>query len=229
MNKTFSKAVLTTVFSFASLSATAAQTILDFENPIPGNLAPQSYIQGSDIPTSQLLIDKYINLGISFSGATIANFGLGHAASGSNALSAVNMSNNTVDYASPVNYSFFMPNTNGGQLAVTDYFAYSPDLAGFSGNVVTISGYGVDGSLLGQAQYTETGTFTSPLTLTGIVIFHSVTVTQTLYYTASGGIGQDLVTFGTLTPAVPEADTSAMLLIGLGVIGFMVRRKNTQA
>jgi hypothetical protein len=30
--------------------------------------------------------------------------------------------------------------------------------------------------------------------------------------------------------AIPEADTSAMLLTGLGVMGFMVRRrKNTQA
>ncbi|CAN4271759.1 PEP-CTERM protein-sorting domain containing protein [Methylophilaceae bacterium] len=33
-----------------------------------------------------------------------------------------------------------------------------------------------------------------------------------------------------VTTAVPEADTSAMLLIGLGVIGFVVhRRKNTQS
>jgi hypothetical protein len=32
-----------------------------------------------------------------------------------------------------------------------------------------------------------------------------------------------------VTSAVPEADTSAMLLTGLGVIGFMARRRNKAA
>jgi probable HAF family extracellular repeat protein len=42
------------------------------------------------------------------------------------------------------------------------------------------------------------------------------------------GIESQAFLLQSVTP-VPEADTTAMLLTGLGVIGFMVRRKNTQA
>jgi len=229
--KIFYKLTFAAALSFASLSAFASQTILDFEDPLPSGLVAQSFGHGAYITSNQLLTDQYINMGVSVLGVTITNHGFGHAASGSNALSPVNLSNNRVDYASPVTYSFFMQNTNGSEAALTDYFSYSADLAGYSGNTVTIAGYALDGSLLGQAQYLESVTFGTPLALTGIGLFHSVTVSQTLHdpIFGSGGIGQDLITFGTLTP-VPEPDTSAMLLMGAGVMGFIARRrKNTQA
>ena len=223
MNKIL-KLLIVAPLSLASLPAFALQTTLDFENSLPLGLVAQSYIQGSSIPSNQLLTDQYINMGVSVLGATIANLGFGHAASGTNALAPVNLINNTVDYASPVTYSFFMQNTNGSEAALTDYFSYSADLGGGSGNTVTISGYALDGSLLGQAQFVESGTFASPLALTGIGSFHSVTISQTLYSVLSGGIGQDLITFGTLTP-VPEVNTNSMLLIGFGLISFIATRR----
>lgn len=66
----------------------------------------------------------------------------------------------------------------------------------------------------------------------GIVSYTSLTLSNQLF-TASGGgtadIWKNLVTVNTVTSPVPEAQTYAMMLAGLGLVGFMVRRKRTSA
>lgn len=234
MNKqSFSAQTLAVLFAgiFATSFANAV-TVLDFENPNAVGLTPMSFWQGSFVNPSARVTDQFLNLGVQVSNAALVNFGYGHAASGTNGLGGIDQYGK-LDYDSPVGFSFFL---SGNLAATTDYFGYSPDLAGGSGNTITLTAYAIDGSIVGQTSYIETGTFSpsSPLTISGVGLFHSVTIDQTLYNTWSGGIGIDLVRFGDLSPAVmaapvPEPETYAMLLAGLVLLGFNVRCSSRRA
>ena len=187
----------------ASATSTASATVLDFEAPLPSGLSPMTFWQGTVVPSTARVTDQYLSLGIRFSGAALVTFGSWVVVSGVNALAGI-ASDGTIDYDQPVTFFFFMPG-NGSVAGTTDFFAYSPDVAGHSSNVVTISAFGLDGSLLGQTQYVETGNFMSPLSISGIGQFHRVTVDQTLYDRTSGGIALDLVQFGAISAAsAPE-------------------------
>ena len=71
----------------------------------------------------------------------------------------------------------------------------------------------------------ETGTFTTPLFLTGFGQFHTVTIDQTLFDQNSGGIAVDLVEFGDITAtSVPEPATLALFGLGLAAMGMCRRR-----
>ena len=186
----------------ASATGTASAAVLDFEAPLPSGLSPMTFWQGTVVPSTARVTDQYLSLGIRFSGAALVTFGSWVVVSGVNALAGI-ASDGTIDYDQPVTF-FFMPG-NGSVAGTTDFFAYSPDVAGHSSNVVTISAFGLDGSLLGQTQYVETGNFMSPLSISGIGQFHRVTVDQTLYDRTSGGIALDLVQFGAISAAsAPE-------------------------
>ncbi|WP_293008686.1 PEP-CTERM sorting domain-containing protein [Nitrosomonas sp.] len=201
-----------------------ANTVIDFEQSLPGGLVATSYVQSTIVPASARVTDQYLNVGLIIDGAALVALPSGSAPSGFNGLAGID-GNGRIDYDTPVSFSFFAAG-NDGVLGTTDFFGYSADLFGSSGNIITISAYGLDGLLVGQASYTETGNFTTPLTISGVGQFHSVTVDQTLYNTSSGGIALDLVQFGNISiAAIPEPQTYAMLLAGLSLLGFMARRK----
>lgn len=201
-----------------------ANTVVDFEEPLPGDLVPTSYLQSTVVPASARVTDQYLSVGLVVDGAALVTLPSGSAPSGINALAGIG-SDGRIDYDTPVSFSFFAAG-NSGVMGATEFFGYSADLFGSSRNIITISAYGLDGSLVGQVSYTETGDFTAPLTIGGVGQFHSVTVDQTLYNTNSGGIALDLIQFGNISiAAIPEPQTYAMLLAGLGLLGFMARRK----
>jgi len=227
--KSFHATCQALIFLSVSLASSTlyANTILDFEEPLPGGLVAQSFAQDTFVSDSQKVSNHYLNQGVIISDAAIVALGVGHAASGSNGLAGLS-SSNLVDYNIPVNFSFYLPSDISSK-ALTNYFAYAPDLAGGSGNIITISGYDVSGNLLGQSSYTETGTFNSLLTLSGIGLFHSVTIDQTLFNRYDGGIGIDLVQYGDLVAApVPEPDAYVMMLMGISIMGFVVRRRRNK-
>jgi hypothetical protein len=162
-------------------------------------------------------------LGIRIADAALVQLGVGHAASGANGLAGISASGN-IDYDQPVTFSFVMP-SDGSSAGTTDYFSYAPDLGGGSGNVVTISAFDFDGALLAQVQFTETGTFAAPLSISGIGQFHKVTVDQTLYNTNSGGIGLDLIQFGDISRAQPIPEPTSLALCALALAGTLSARQ----
>lgn len=59
----------------------------------------------------------------------------------------------------------------------------------------------------------------------GIVSSVRFTISNQLFAMGGGQIWKDAVTVATVTTPVPEAETYAMMLVGLGLVGFMARRR----
>jgi len=185
-----------------------------------------SFWQGSAVASNSLVGDHYLAQGLRVTDGALVAAGVGHAASGANALAGVSATG-LIDYDQALTFSFFMP-SDAGTPASTDYFAYSPDVAGGSGNTITLTAYNLLGEVMGSVSYLESGTFNSPLAISGVGQFHRVSVDQTLHNIWSGGIALDLISFGDLQSiagqSVPEPAAIGLALIAL-VVGRVARRR----
>jgi hypothetical protein len=131
-------------------------TILDFESPLPAGLSPtSSFAQNTPIPSTATITDQYASLGVKMSGVALLNGGIGHAPSGTNFVGGIG-SGSLMDFDAPLTFQFVSP-IDGSTPAYINYFAISPDLWGSTGNNVTITGYDLNGTILGVTTYTETG------------------------------------------------------------------------
>lgn len=81
------------------------KTVLDFEDGALKGLLPTSYFQNSLVPAASMVTYQYINQGITFEHAALANLGVGHAASGKMTIVPVSTSGK-VDYDAPVTLHF---------------------------------------------------------------------------------------------------------------------------
>lgn len=216
---------MTTTALLMSSSLAWANTTLDFESPLPVGLVAASFWQGSAVTAQNLIGDNYLSLGVAVSGAALVNLGSGHAASGINGLSGVSGSSG-VDYGAAYSFEFLSP-TNSAIPATTNYFSITPDLWGGSFNTVTLSAFDNSNQLIGSGSFVENVGSLGTLELNGIGAFHKVVVAVSLANPNSGGIGMDLVTFGDLTAIapVPEPETYAMMLAGLGLLGLAAKRR----
>jgi hypothetical protein len=202
-----------------------ANTVLDFEGPLPLGLTPMSFWQGTPVPADAKVTDQYLSLGLEVSGGALINLGWGHAPSGVNGLGGFD-ANDLLDYEYPVAFLFFAPGDKS-RPATTDYFAFTQDRYGDSYNDITLTAFDLDGNVVGASSYTEVANLASPLIITGLGQFHSVAVHQSQYNRGTGGIGIDLVTFGDLQVAdvdpnsVPEPAT--LDLLGLGIVAIVLR------
>ena len=201
---------------FLFIANCRADTIINFEPPLPGGLIPIDFVEDTPVTLQARVTTQYGNLGVLFENAALVNLGLGHATSGTNGLAGISALG-TVDYGSPVIFTFVDP-LNNALPWVTNHFAISTDQAGGSLNTITLSAYGVTGNFLGSVSHVETGGSVT-LELQGIGGIHTVIVSSTLMNHFSGGMGLDDVRFGPVSPtAVPEPGSFALTGIGLACL-----------
>jgi hypothetical protein len=260
----------------------AVKTILDFEDCGTTGLVPTSYFQGSVVAPTAKITNQYIDKGVVLSNAALVALGLGHAASGVDAIAGIS-ADGKIDYDAPVTISFVkevdtMVTTTTTARSITssavkgngksieknnddsdshknehgkdpvndhdsnetvtvnvikstvvtptyvdgtvNYFSYSPDFDGASGNTITVSAYDLVGKLVGSVSVREVGNIVTPIVLTGIGEFHSVTIDSTLVNKSWGGIAMDMVTYGEVhSPVVASSHTdtsfAAVTLVGV--------------
>lgn len=83
----------------------------------------------------------------------------------------------------------------------------------------------VNGAFAATSNITVSGLFNAP-DLVDLSAFNDVSSIRIYGITDGGGLGWDNFTF---TSAVPEPETYAMLLLGLGLLGFVAKRKQAVA
>jgi len=213
--------------TFLSLCANCmADTIIDFEPPLPGGLTPVSFVEDTPVTPQARITTQYGNLGVLMANVALVDLGFGHATSGTNGIAGISAIG-TVDYGSPVFFTFVDP-LNNTLPWVTDHFAISTDQLGGSLNTTTVSGYDVAGNFLGSVSHLETdGSVT--LELQGVGAIHTIIVESTLMIHLNGGVGLDDARFGPVSAptAVSESHSYTLSAIGLACIWLAeYRRKN---
>jgi hypothetical protein len=81
--------------------------------------------------------------------------------------------------------------------------------------------FGSSGNLIDTILFSGLGGY-SNFNISGRGIFSGVTFTNN---TDGAGLRFQNFSYNSVTPPVPEPQTYAMLLVGLGIIGFMARRR----
>jgi hypothetical protein len=97
-------------------------------------------------------------------------------------------------------------------------FSYTPDKNGASGNTITVSGFDVNGKLLGKVSVVERGHNTAPVVLSGVGEIFTVTVDNTLRNKAWGGIGIDDISYDSVDPVVVTVGSTQFVEVGPFII-----------
>ena len=206
-------ALATAALAAITLPASAAIIVLDFEG-IPNQTPVGNYYNGGGGP----------NYGISFSDATLALVDADNGGSG-----------NFANEPSPNTIMFFLDANN----AVLNYAAgFTTGFSFFytSSTAATVNvydGLNATGNLLGSlnlvAQFADnctgdpSGGFCN-WTAVGVA-FNGIAKSIDFGGTADQ-TGFDNITFGSATPVVPEPETYALMLAGLGALGWLRRRRS---
>lgn len=178
---------------FLSIATCSANTLINFEPPLPSGLVAMSFWEDTPVVPQSRITNQYSNLGILMKNVALVNLGSGQATSGINGIAPTSVSGK-IDYGSQATFTFVDPQNNASP-ATTDYFAISTDQSGGSGNTTTISGYDLNGNFLGSVSHIDTGGIM--LQLQNIGKIHTIVVGSTLINHGSGGIALDDVRFGT--------------------------------
>ncbi len=173
----------------------AGTRTLDFEPPLPSGLSPVTLFQGTAVPVSGRITTQYSNQGVTMSGVALIDGGVGHAASGQYMLGGLSTAN-TVDYWAPLTFDFVDPSDSRSP-ALADYFSVTTDRVNDTPNIITLTAYNAQGSVVGSVSQTDTGNMT--IRLQGIGKFKRVVVQSRLVSGGFGGVGFDLVTYGSAT------------------------------
>jgi hypothetical protein len=209
--------IATAAFAATTSAFAAGPIVLDFEG-IPDETPVGDYYNGAG-PAAK-------NFGVHFDPATLALVDADAGGSG-----------NFANEPSPNTIMFFL-DANAAILSVAAGFdtGFSFFYTSSTAAAVTVwSGMNGDGTLLGTinlvAQFTAdnctgdpTGTFChwDAVGVGFAGVAHSINFGGTANQT-----GYDDITFGAVTPGVPEPSTYAMMALGLAGLGFVARRRKT--
>ena len=200
-------------------TARAADNLITFEESV---LVAMGNSPGSAVPLASQLHDQFLStLGVSFSSGSsfvaVVNHG-GNTPSGTNIIGGTT-AGGALSYGTPITITFFDP-TNTSAFGVTDFVKIRGDFISIAGTA-TMTAFDANGALLGSVTDSDNSLGVSlALNFAGI---HSVTLTQT-----SATIGLDNLEFNNvagIAGQVPEPQTYALMLAGLGVVGWAARRR----
>ena len=200
-------------------AARAADHLITFEEP---GLVAMGNSPGSSVPLLSQLHDQFLGtFGVSFSSGANYVAVVDHGCctpSVPNIIGGVT-SVGTLSYGTPIYITFFDP-ANTASMGVTDFVQMRGDFIAIPGTA-TMNAYDAFGGLLGSVTDTDNDLGVNlSLAFAGI---HAFTLTQT-----SATIGLDNLAFDTVTavaPAVPEPETYALMLAGVGVLARVARRQ----
>jgi hypothetical protein len=214
---------------FASLAlvfagSSHADTLITFEE-VPSGLSAMVNSPFTAVPGNSQLLNQYLSSdGVSFSSlagyVALVNHGAGNpTASLPNIIGGTTQAGG-LSYDAPITISFFDKDNTSVQ-AVTSSFKIQGDWYPLGYGSVFATAYGVAGNILGLTSDTDNKVFgvSGPVLQFNIAGIHSVVISGN-----NGTVGFDNLEYGVLT-AVPEPETYAMMLAGLGLVGALARRR----
>ena len=213
------------VFVAATLFMVASQaTTITFEESV--GLTAMGNSPGSPVPTSSQLTNQYLaSDGVSFTSlasyAAVVDHGVGNPSASVPNIISGSTSDGVLNYDAPITISFFLPaNTSTG--AVTSFFKIQGDYVPLGSGGVSAQAFGISGNLLGSVSDTDD----KPTGLAGPVLFFELAGIHSVVISGNNGtVGFDNLEFGSLTAAVPEPGTVALMLSGLCLTAWVVRRR----
>src|SRR5690348_8166053 len=90
---------------FLFIANCAADTVINFEPPLPSGLAAMSFWEDTPVVSQARITNQYGNLGILMKNVALVNLGSGQATSGTNGIAPIS-SSGTIDYGSTVTFTF---------------------------------------------------------------------------------------------------------------------------
>ena len=92
---------ITLLSLFLFITNCMADTIIDFEPPLPGGLTAVDFLEDTPVSPQARVTTQYGSLGVLLENVVLVDLGLGHATSGTNGIAGISALG-TVDYGSPV-------------------------------------------------------------------------------------------------------------------------------
>jgi hypothetical protein len=201
-------------------SANAADHLITFEEP---GLTAMGNSPGAAVPAGSQLHDQFLGIGVSFSS------GAGYVAVVTHGCCTASVPNiiggttsgGTLSYGTPITITFFDPADTSAP-GITDFVQIRGDFIPIPGTA-TMNAYDAGGGLLGSVTAPDVATGVDlNLSFAGI---HSVVLSQTSATIGLDNLAFDNVTAVPMTPAVPEPESYALMLAGLGALGWATRRR----
>lgn len=201
-----------------------ANTIITFEEPSAG-MSAMVNSPGSAVPVNAQLANQYLlSSGVSFSSsagyAVLVNHGAGNPTASIPNIIGGTTANGELSYSNPITISFF-DTANTSVKSATSFFKIQGDWYPLGSGSVFATAYDFTGNVLGSTGDTDNKIFgvSGPVLQFNIAGIHSVVISGD-----SGTVGFDNLEYGVLS-AVPEPKTYGMMLVGLGLLGIVARRR----